>query len=275
LDGAGESEAAEPLGLALGSAIGRRLSRCAALAGSGRQTAAQVVHGVRKDLKRVRALLRLVDDAGLDLRPVERTCADLARTIAAQRDADAVIETLDRLLERAKDDKSRLAVSHARQRLEARGTGETTAPTASLESLRGRLLQLRSDLAGADFARLDESALVAALARSHARCADERARLEARPKTRRFHALRKAVKRELHQREWLSRRVTGTGRGQVRLKELARLLGENQDLSILRAALESESLYSGRLRALVAAERRQLRAEARRLAAVLYPDQPG
>jgi hypothetical protein len=58
------------------------------------------VHEVRKDLKRVRALLRLAQER-LPTRKAEKRCAAAARRLSHLRDTDAALETLVRLRRRS------------------------------------------------------------------------------------------------------------------------------------------------------------------------------
>jgi len=71
----------------------------------GRQRA---LHMTRKSIKRLRGLLRLIRKGDEEFYHAQNSrLRDLARALSRQRDADAVVETLDRLLEREKDDDKR------------------------------------------------------------------------------------------------------------------------------------------------------------------------
>jgi hypothetical protein len=257
------------LGPALAAALDRRLLRCARLVADTGQDAGTVVHGVRKDLKRVRALLRLATDAGADATEFELACARIARALSRRRDADAVLEALDRLAARVSDPGDACLVAEARRHLHVQaGKGGDL----DREVVRAELLRIRRLVRDLDLSSLKSGKIENALAVTVTSARSLTARLESRPRAKRFHALRKAVKRELHQRDWLTRRFPGSGKGRKRLKQLATLLGENQDISVLKAFLRDEGLHKGRLKQLVNAERDRIRAAALKIARGLYQE---
>lgn len=255
------------LGAALAAAVDRRLLRCARLVADTGQDAGAVVHGVRKDLKRVRALLRLAADAGADAAEFEAACARIARALSRRRDADAVLEALDRLSARVSGPADARLVTEARRHLhvQAGQRGDLDRRAVRTELLRIRRLVQKLDLSSLKSGKIGN-----ALSMTVESARVLTARLEARPRAKRFHALRKAVKRELHQRDWLTRRIPGSGAGRKRLKQLATLLGENQDISVLKGFLRDEGLYNGRLKQLVNAERDRVRGGALKIARGLY-----
>jgi CHAD domain-containing protein len=231
-----------------------------------------VVHEVRKDLKRARALLRLVADS-LPTRSLEKTAAAAARKLAHLRDADAVEETVSRLRLRADAREleaiEALADELAREReigLHALGLPRYTAIRAA-NMLRG----LRAEVEALSFEGLDPAALEAGLEVSRRTSAAAFRRVVADPVMPRFHDLRKAVKRELYQRELSGRSLDQMGR--ATLKKLAEVLGELQDLDVLREALRRMARWRGPVRQLVARTIRELKARALRLGAGRYPEE--
>jgi hypothetical protein len=134
------------------------------------------------------------------------------------------------------------------------------------------LLRIRRLARDLDLSSLESGKIEHALAVTVGTARSLTARLESRPRAKRFHALRKAVKRELHQREWLTRRLPGSGTGRRDLKKLATLLGENQDMSVLKDFLRQEDLHGGRLKQVVNAERDRIRSDALKIARRLYRD---
>jgi hypothetical protein len=261
----------EKTAAALAAAIDRRLARCARLAVADQPPGA-VVHGVRKDLKRVRAQLRLASDAGAKARAHEEACAGIARKLSRRRDADAVLEALDRLALRADRRADRAKIVEAREHLQSDLAAGADDTRFDPRELRKELLSLRRRVAALDLSTLEAERIADALAHTHRMARRRAARLRREFRAKRFHSLRKSVKRELHQREWLTRRVPGSGVGRKRLKELATLLGENQDIAVLKSFLRREDLHRGRLKRLVNAERDRVRAEALRIAGSLYAD---
>ena len=260
---------ANDLSAALAAAVDRRLVRCARLVAAEEEKTATIVHEVRKDLKRVRALLRLAADAGADAAELEEACSQLARALSRRRDADAVLEALDRLSHRVSDAGDADLVAEARRHLDVRARNEGELDRAAL---RAELLRIRRLVRGLDLSSLEAVKIENALAVTVDEARSLTARVKARPRAKRFHALRKAVKRELHQRDWLTRRLRGSGTGRKRLKHLATLLGENQDISVLKDFLRHEGLHKGRLKQLVNEERDRIRASALKIARALYRD---
>jgi CHAD domain-containing protein len=232
---------------------------------------AWVVHEVRKDLKRVRALLRLAGGR-VPTRPLEKTAAAAARKLAHLRDADAIGETVSRLRPRADARElaaiEALADELARERetgLHALGLPRYTAIRAA-GSLRG----LRCEVEGLSFERLDPAALEAGLANATQASASAFGRLVDEPVMPHFHDFRKAVKRELYQRELSGRSLDRMER--ATLKKLAEVLGELQDLDVLRDALRRMERWGGPVRQLVARTIRELKGRALRLGAARYPE---
>ena len=225
---------------------------------------AWVVHEVRKDLKRARALLRLCSER-LPTGPAEKRCAQAARTLAHLRDADAMEETITRLRPRAESEElaalDRIGVLVARQRGSAAGSGGLPRPVAAKAA---RILrEVLEALDAFAFARMDAAALDAGLARAKADTALAFRALEADPRTFRFHDLRKAVKREMYQRELSGRPQQRTER--ATLKKLADLLGELQDLDVLRAMLRDKEAWGGPVKRLVGRAMKELKGRAFRL----------
>lgn len=257
----------------LRAAVLDRLDRSAAWLRDASLDPAWVVHEVRKDLKRVRALLRL---AGLALptRKAEKDCASAARELSGLRDADALLETLDRLAARAKDGEAADAVAGIRAHLAAqRGSfdGRPGLPPDVAERVAGALDGVAGRLRERSFAGVDDALLDEGLAASRADAGRAWRRVAKKPSPKRMHDLRKAVKRELYQRELCGRPFGRMDR--VLLKKLADVLGELQDLEVLRATLKAENAWGGPVRQLARDTRAELKARAGRLAAARYGEQ--
>jgi CHAD domain-containing protein len=228
------------------------------------------VHEVRKDLKRVRALLRL--GAGVPgARRLEKDCGAAARKLSHLRDTDALSETLARLRQRAG---ARQLAALTALAEELAGTRESGAPGPGLrrgtaEEVAERLCDIRGALEPGAFERLDAAALDRGLACSRAASAAKFRQLVDHPGMLRFHDFRKAVKRELHQRELAGRPFDRMER--ATLRKLAEVLGELQDLDVLRYTLRDAERWDGPVRRLVSRVIRELKARALRLGAGRYP----
>jgi CHAD domain-containing protein len=232
--------------------------------------ATSVVHEVRKDLKRIRALLRLAAER-LPTRNAERRCAAAARALAELRDADAALETLARLRCRADAGDAAADLNDVEAWLiERRNAVAPGLPAPVASMVAAELEAVAGDLAGLPFGRLDDDSLDAGLARTTERSAAAFRRVVGKPRPTRFHALRKAVKRELHQRELAGRPFERMDRAM--LKNLADMLGELQDLEVLRGLLKADGRWRGPVKRLARAARPEMEARALRLAAARYAD---
>lgn len=255
----------------VGDTLEQRLGRCIERLEDPSLPPAWVVHEVRKDLKRIRALFRLCSDV-LPTRRLEKRCAAAARKLAHLRDAHATDETLARLRLRA--DPGQLEALEAlaewltQCRAEAAGTPGLPRPIATAAA--GSLRRVLDDVLALSFERVDAAALDAGLAESWVDSAAAFRRVLARPTLPRCHEFRKAAKRELHQRELSGRPLDRMER--ATLKKLADVLGELQDLDVLRDTLRDTGRWRGPLRHLVKQTMRELKGRAIRLGAGRYPE---
>jgi CHAD domain-containing protein len=225
---------------------------------------AWVVHEVRKDLKRTRAMLRLCGQE-LPTRAAEKRCGAAGRALSHLRDADAAEETVSRLRPRAGAAELRaldeLSAWIASQRKTRDGSGglPRTLATQVAESLR----EVRAGLDALAFGRMDAAALDAGLAATWSDTARAYRRAAHKPRIERFHDFRKAVKRELYQRELSGRALERMER--ATLKKLADVLGELQDLEVLHGTVRDAGRWRGPLKKLIKRTARELKGRALRL----------
>jgi CHAD domain-containing protein len=234
---------------------------------------AWVVHEVRKDLKRSRALLRLSGDV-LPTRRLEKRCAAAARKLSPLRDADAAAETLARLRVRADPEQLKALEDLAdwlRHRRES-FAGAPGLPRPIATDVASTLRRVLRDVRALSFERLDAAALDAGLADAWADTARAFRRVVKKPALPHFHDFRKTVKRELHQRELSGRPLDRMER--ATLKKLADVLGELQDLDIFRDTLREAGRWRGPVRPLVKRTIYELKGRAIRLGEGRYPE-PG
>lgn len=261
-------EGPSPAGI--GQTLVDRLDRCVERLENPALHPGWVVHEVRKDLKRVRALLRLCA-AELPTRRLEKRCGAAARELAHLRDAAALGETLGRLRTRADARQlEALEAVIAALGLE-RPAGEPHGlPRPVAEDAAATLRKVRVRCAELDFSRMDGAALDAGLAAAWSDSARAFRRVVKRRALPRYHDFRKAVKRELHQRELSGRPLDRMER--ATLKKLAEVLGELQDLDVLRAKLRDGRRWRGPVRKLVKQTICELQARAVRLGHGRYPE---
>jgi len=257
----------------VGDTLAQCLGRCVERLEDPSRPPAWVVHEVRKDLKRVRALLRLSGDV-LPTRRLEKRCAAAARKLSPLRDADAAAETLARLRVRA--DPQQLgaleALADRLADLREAVAGAPGLPRPIAADVAGTLRRVLRDVQGMSFERLDAAALDAGLADSWADTAMAFRRVVKKPALPHFHDFRKAVKRELHQRELSGRPLDRMER--ATLKKLADVLGELQDLDIFRDTLRAAGHWRGPVRPLLKQTIYELKGRAIRLGEGRYPE-PG
>jgi CHAD domain-containing protein len=115
----------------------------------GAHLAAGEVHEARKRIKEARALLRLVRrDLGDDYVVENTWLRDAAHSLTGARDAEAMIETLEKLRTRTEDRALRQDIGRAKRsiRMRSRRLGTQPAIAEELLSAARTRLPLRSDI---------------------------------------------------------------------------------------------------------------------------------
>jgi CHAD domain-containing protein len=243
--------------------------------GERRLSPEQRVHEARKALKRLRALLRLVQDE-LGEPAYEREHELLRRSgtrLAKARDAEVLLATLDRLIERkAKQLGSRRGVQRLRARLQTERDGAAALALADSATQAGVLGDLRAmrvrvstwELADPGGIEAIEAALERLYAKGRRRMRRaQRARGE-RARGRKLHEWRKRVKdlryaMEILERAGQGKRAGKAGGGKARKQAKARAeaalihelakraddlgeaLGEEHDLAVLAERVRVEA----------------------------------
>lgn len=234
----------------------------------------RAVHEARKSLKRARAVLKLGRGTAVEAEcaRADSACRRAARALAPLRDEHVFAVTLENILERAADDLPREARAFGRtlglrsRRTEARALAGGAAFGRAKAALRACPRGL-----GLAFARTVSASFEDGLRRSYRRA--RRAYRDARssPGQARLHALRKAAKRLLHELERLAPRARGS-RGEMisGLRGLADVLGDENDLALLRLRLAADGGASAAIRRFAHKRQRRLRRRALRLARGLF-----
>ena len=225
----------------------------------------RAVHETRRNCKRIRAVLRMVrDELGDGWSSEDRWYRDLARSLSSARDAVAMMATLERVSQRYHKQVKKRTFEALREVLEARGVREAEGVAA----LRERAAE---DIEGA-MARTAElplqatgfAALAPGLGATYGRArlillqAAEEGRAED------FHHLRKRVKNLYYQvgtlRKSEPKRIEAM---ESRFDRLAEILGDAQDLDVLRKALgeATEGREAEVVKALAGAWERELHRE--------------
>ena len=261
----------EPLGEGVRRvAIGRIDHALGALRGEAELSSEQAVHEARKDLKKLRSLLRLVRAAiGEKTYRRELTCfGDAAAELAGARDSDVMLATLGGLeLPAEVDGPLRQALEAHRLRTGAAG-GASGAAVEILAAARERAGAWT--LSGESF-----DALAPGLERMYRRGRRELRAARAQPSVEGLHEWRKRVK-DLWYHHTLLRVVWPPVMKAVgdEAHELSDLLGDDHDLAMLLGWAREHAEAPAELVEAVESRRDALQADAFALGARLYADKP-
>ena len=247
--------------------------------GPGSSEAADAVHGVRKDMKKLRTALRLLrEELGEEAFQAEdRRFRDAGRALSESRDAEVRLQTLDALLERSPDlggeelASWRQELERDRDRALEGGNEIATVEAIDLiEAGRDRIEAWRLD---GDWELID-----GAVRRVYRQGRRAMRRAEAERSELSFHRWRKRSKDLWH----LLRLLAGAwpevlDPSAEEAHALADLLGDHHDLAVLRADLATRSLpdrAAERIGAAISARERELAAAAFERGHRLYAERP-
>lgn len=263
-------EEGEPLGEGIARVARGRIDRALAeLRGQTGGTPEQVVHEARKQLKKLRGLLRLArGELGEETYGRENACArDAARELAGMRDADAMLATLATLEE--------LDTRPLRQALEAhRVRADGGARALVVAAVTETLVELRERVDAWPLERDGFEAVEAGLARTYRQGRRDWRAVRREPSVEGLHEWRKRVKDHWYQLVLLERAWPAVlAPWAEEVHSLSRLLGEDHDLAVLLDWSRRHAPLEG-LEGTVADRRRDLEARAFALAARLYAERP-
>jgi CHAD domain-containing protein len=248
------------------------------LRGKSDSSPEEAVHEARKDMKKLRALLRLVRGEIGDKRFLrENSCfRDAGRELAGLRDSDVMLATVADLEERYDGELPAEAAGGLRTALEAhkiRTTGGTRSQAAKpaiaiLSEARARLDDWPLEHDGFEAVEDGLGRIYRQGRRAWRASADE-------PSTENLHEWRKRVKDHWYHLSILERAwppVMEALAGETH--ELSDRLGDDHDLAVLLAWAE-EHAPTPQLEPLVARRRRELQEEAFAYGARVYAEKPG
>ena len=235
----------------------------------------QLVHQLRKNMKNIRAGLRLLSGAGhIDLSSLEGECGEIGRALSRLRDYDVIMETIA-VLEGAPTGGHDSEAWRRFGQLIHDGRNALLAGGMLGDEWRETTID-RLDRASRSLGVLDSPATditrfeyALALARRKARKALRKLGDDTDEEG--FHRLRKRSKRELYQRRFLQS-CTGTPEPDVmnQLDLLCEGLGQHQDLVVLIELAESNGLLTDDLGQWLNSLAARLRARTKALATVIY-----
>lgn len=241
------------------------------------EDAADAIHGARKDMKKLRAVLRMARGALPKRLYMEenRRYRDAARTLSASRDAEVKLETLDALAERD-GGLPREAVEAWRQILDRdrEAAVNTTHAESAIDLIEAGLEGIRGwPLKGGSWKLVGGE-----VKRAYRRSRQAMATAAADPSEGNFHEWRKRAK-DL----WYQLRLLGPawsellGAAAEEAHRLTDLLGDHHDLAVLREDLRERRLGEEETQALEAAidaRQAELAGEALNLGRRLYAERP-
>ena len=255
----------------------------AQLAGAG-DDPADAVHEARKDLKKTRALLRLVRPAlGTSAyRQENATLRDAGRALSGERDAVALVATAEQLAERYAGRLPAEAFAELRDGLAAQGAERGGDGAAAREAVLATLRDAAARVDAWPLERCDWATVVAGATRAYARGRDAFAVARADPDPELVHAWRKRAKDLWYHRRLLTPvwpEVLGAEAEEAH--RLTELLGDDHDLAVLAAWIDGAAPLAPladaerpALRALAEERGAELRAGAARLGRRLYAESP-
>jgi CHAD domain-containing protein len=256
------------------------------LAGRTDHDPAEAVHEARKDLKKLRAVLRLTRDGiGNDIyRPENRRYRDAGRHLSSARDAQVMVDTLDSICERYDDELPADGLAELRQMLDFRRRSLETAGQSGNDA---RVEAARTIVAGRDRVedwplRDDWSTIGGGLKRAYARGRSCFEVASEEPSIPNLHEWRKRVKDLWYHLLILQRAWPGVMEPMAdQAHDLSDHLGDDHDLAVLRdaAADRPEAFRSPgdrhKLEELIERRRGELQRDAVSLGRRLYAEKPG
>ena len=245
--------------------------------------AAAAVHGVRKDLKKLRAVLRLVRgslDQGT-FAAENRRYRDAGRLLGASRDAEVKLQTLAALKERFGTDfpvaaagSWRRELDRDRERLAGPEQGEMLE---QIERARAKIEKGAGKIPDWSLRHDSWKLIGPGLKRSYGRARREMKRAQADPSPENVHRWRKRAK-DLWYQLRLVRRAWPPLLGEMveQAHELTDLLGDHHDLAVLRADLAGRHGVARRedFEPLIERRQEELIAASLKLGSRLYAEKP-
>jgi CHAD domain-containing protein len=250
---------------------------------------ADAVHDARLRLKKLRSLVRLVRRAApAAYRRENAALRDAARQLSTQRDRQAVVEAIDKLLAHAQrewgESAAHLRTLHElRQTFVASHRQETSTASANgmVEHVTGKLRAAAERLKEWTADARDERVVVTGFADSYRLARDALNAVLCEPTAEHLHEWRKQIKHHRYQVRLFQHAWPAMLEAHCEeLKRLADLLGDDHDLVVLRQTITEHALVEpaaktlDELFELLERRRRELQAEAIPLGRLLFAEKP-
>ena len=215
------------------------------------------VHQARKSLRRTRATLALgtaVLGPGAAL--IDREVRRVNRRLSKMRDAQALVETLDRLIAKGKPPEALPVLRRARRTAaiaRVENARRELASDPAFAQKRALLVTLRAALPALPWDTLTETRVRDALAEGLVRIDVAGARARATGRDEDWHRWRRRVRRLSQQHRAVGSLVVDINAARRRVKTLAELLGEGQDYALLHDHCGKRSIFPDPDRQILAA----------------------
>ena len=273
----------EPFMVGLRRIASEQIERAIAEVEDKRLDPHETVHQVRKRCKKIRAVVRLIRTGFEETYQVENTWyRQASRRLSYVRDAQALIETYDQLLDHYQDDVDRQAFAPIRRKLTLRLkeiSEDEIGLHDRLAEFVDRMERGRRRIDDWQIDQPEDEAVVAGLDKTYARGVTAFEKAYKKPKTERFHEWRKRVKYH-----WYHLRILQPIWQQplkARRKEagtLADLLGDDHDLAVFHeTVVAKEAEFAGEetievLAGLISQRQAELRDQANQLGDRLFAE---
>ncbi len=248
----------------VGAGIARILNEELHVAMSSLREPETGIHEARKSIKKLRAVMRLLEPRlGCLARAENAILGEAGRALSAARDGEAVVEILDILATGQKSQAVLRSLAALRRRF---GTGPTEP--VDVAPVRRTLAEVGARVS--EWPLLPESfgGLGDGLRETYRQGRRALAEVAESPTSETFHALRKRVKDHWYQVRLMEGVWAEAEPRELELRELQEYLGQDHDLTLL----EERTNLVPTLQAVVAQARREYRAQAVAMAAVLYAE---
>jgi len=254
------------------------------LSGQGEANRDEAIHEARKNVKKIRGVLRLVQpELGEVYRAENVRFRDIGRKLSHYRDAGAMLEAFDALLEAHRDELGRRKFPSIRRGLmrrkqEAEQEGNLDVVLRQIAATLRRSAQRDGEWPlKQDGFQAIEPGLLATFRRGR-----KTLKLANRhPSAENFHEWRKRVKEHWYHVRLLEEFWSGSTEAyEKKLKELETALGEDHNLVLLQEKIEAEPAFYGRppevalFMKLMEKYHKKMRAQALHLGKSLYDDKP-
>ena len=204
----------------------------------------EAVHEGRKSVKKVEAVLNLVDQVGfVPSRKDRQRLRSTRRALSALRDADVMLETFDKLRSRVTGRISEHTWAMIRAHLvrDQSKIADQARNEERIVRVANKLRKTRRSAKHWSFPRVERSDLPAILRHSYRASRKAMKKAEIRWRAADFHAWRKSVKSLWYQLRLIEPLASGLSAEINDFKKLETALGEEHNLTVLRSKLASDT----------------------------------